>query len=87
LIAAANRDPDRFVDPERFDITRTDNPHHSFGLGNHYCLGAALARLETQVSLGALLRRFPDFSGPTVAPAYKASVVLRGPTTLPLTLR
>jgi pimeloyl-[acyl-carrier protein] synthase len=87
LIAAANRDPDRFPEPDRFDIARTNNDHLSFGLGNHYCLGAALARLEAQETIGALLRRFPDFEGPTEPPSFKPSIVLRGPTALPLRLR
>jgi cytochrome P450 len=87
LIAAANRDPERFADPDRFDVARANNEHLSFGLGNHYCLGAALARLEAQEALAALLQRFPDFSGPSEPPAFKPSIVLRGPTALPLRLR
>jgi cytochrome P450 len=86
LLAAANRDPDRFPDPDRFDVGRTENRHVSFGLGNHYCLGASLARLEAQETLGALLRRFPDLDGPPEPPGWKPSVVLRGPTALPLRL-
>jgi cytochrome P450 len=87
LIASANRDPAHFPDADRFDVGRTDNDHLSFGLGAHYCLGAALARLEGQVALGALLRRFPDFTGHPDPPGFKPSVVLRGPTALPLRLR
>jgi cytochrome P450 len=87
LIAAANRDPERFPDAERFDVGRTENHHLSFGHGNHFCLGAALARLEAQVALGALLRRFPDLDGPAEPPAWKPSIVLRGPTALPVRLR
>jgi len=86
LLAQANRDPERFCEPDRFDVARAENRHLSFGLGNHYCLGAALARVETQAALGGLLRRFPDFQGPGEPPGWKASVVLRGPSALPLRL-
>jgi cytochrome P450 len=86
LLASANRDPERFSEPDRFVVSRAENEHVSFGLGGHYCLGAALARLEAQVALGALLRRFPEFHGPLDPPAFKASIVLRGPTALPVRL-
>jgi cytochrome P450 len=58
-LAAANRDPGRYREPDRFDITRGDVHHHSFGGGVHYCLGAPLARLEAQIAIPALLQRFP----------------------------
>jgi hypothetical protein len=86
LLGAANHDPARFPDPDRLDVTRADRGHLAFGLGPHVCLGAPLARLETELALTGLLRRFPDFSGPAEPPARRASVVLRGPSLLPLVL-
>jgi cytochrome P450 len=65
-LMAANRDPDVFADPDTFDITRQRNRHLSFGMGTYYCLGAALARMETDECLRILLDRCPD-----LAPAYE----------------
>lgn len=58
--ASANRDPDQFADPDRFDLTRTPNDHVAFGHGEHFCLGANLARLEMRVMFEEVLRRIPD---------------------------
>jgi cytochrome P450 len=58
---AANRDPRAFTNPERFDASRQIDRHLAFGYGIHYCLGAALARLETRVALDELVRRFPSY--------------------------
>ncbi|MFD8462331.1 cytochrome P450 [Streptomyces antimycoticus] len=58
-LASANRDPDRYPDPDQFDIFRQDKTHLSLGQGLHYCLGASLARMEIETALATLLRRFP----------------------------
>jgi len=86
VIAAANRDPERFPDPDRFDVARQGERHLSFGSGSHYCLGAALARLEAEIAIGGLLGRFPDFDGPPEPPDWRRSAVLRGPTAVPIRL-
>jgi len=85
-LQAANRDPARFADPERLDVARADNPHLAFGQGAHFCLGSQLAKLEAEVAIGALLRRFPDFSGPPEPAGWRRSMIVRGPEGLDVKL-
>jgi cytochrome P450 len=59
ILGAANRDPARFPEPGTVDLDRQDNQPVAFGRGSHYCLGAPLARLETEIALATLLRRLP----------------------------
>ncbi|MGO4752094.1 cytochrome P450, partial [Streptomyces sp. 2MCAF27] len=77
LFGSANRDPERFPDPDRLDLSRTDNAHFSFGGGIHYCLGAPLARLELAASFGALLRRAPGLRL-VAEPRWNPGFVIRG---------
>ncbi len=84
LIGSANRDPAAFVDPETFDVTRTDNNHLGFGFGIHHCLGAPLARLEAQIALPALFRRARRLERTTDELSYKENIVLRGLEALPV---
>ncbi len=83
-VGAANRDPKHFPDPDRLDITRRDNHHIAFGFGIHFCLGAPLARLESQIAIGTLLRRMPGLQLATSAPEWRESSTLRGLKTLPV---
>lgn len=86
LLAAANRDPARFPDPDRFDITRCDNEHLAFGGGAHFCLGAHLAHLEGELALRALFTRFRDFELTTDTVEWGPSL-FRVPGRLPVRFR
>ncbi len=88
IVAAANRDPAQFKDPEKFDVARDPNEHVAFGEGIHFCIGAPLARLEARVAFEAMLARFPRLrmKDPAMKPVYKGSYFLRGLESLPLAI-
>jgi cytochrome P450 len=81
MLGAGNRDPRRYADPDRLDITRTDIQPLTFGGGVHFCLGAALARAEIEITFGALLQRFPHIELAD-EPCFQDRLVLRGLTAL-----
>ncbi|GHB03274.1 cytochrome P450 family protein [Streptomyces chryseus] len=86
VLAAADRDPERFGDPDTLDLTRRDNQHLGYGHGIHYCLGAPLARLEGQTAIATLLRRLPDvrLAGDPADLRWRGGLIMRGLRTLPV---
>src|SRR5438034_6381298 len=86
VMAAANRDPERFPDPDRLDITRQDNRHVAFGYGAHFCFGAPLARIEGQVVFEEMLRMFPVLSLEAGPLTWRTNLGLRGLTALHISL-
>jgi cytochrome P450 len=84
VISAANRDPEVFPDPDRFDITRSPNPHVAFGAGVHHCLGVSLARIEGQEVFRALAERLPGLRLDSDTLEYQPSVQFRSLKALPV---
>jgi cytochrome P450 len=84
LIGSGNRDERRFTDPDRFDIHRDEGAHLTFGYGLHYCLGAALARLEGRVALDEVLDRFPDWEVDDGSIELAPTSTVRGWETMPV---
>ncbi|MFE2336922.1 cytochrome P450 [Streptomyces coelicoflavus] len=84
---AANRDPDVFPDPDRIDLDREPNPHVAYGNGHHFCTGAVLARMQTELLVDTLLDRLPGLrlAVPADQVAWRRKTMIRGPRTLPCT--
>lgn len=87
FLGAANRDPARFPEPDRFDIARADNRHLAFGYGAHFCLGAALARMELRIALAHVLDRLPGLELAVDDVAWQPTIDFRAPLSLPVRWR
>ena len=86
-IPSANRDPRRFPEPDRFDVTRDDNRHFTFGYGVHHCVGAAIARAEIQEAVGALIEREVEIEPRIERPTWTAFLSTRCVSALPARVR
>ncbi|MDQ6625642.1 MAG: cytochrome P450 [Verrucomicrobiota bacterium] len=86
IMAAGNRDPERFPDPDDLILDRKDNKHLAFGWSSHFCFGAPLARLEAQIAFETMLRRLPDLQIVPGPLTWRDNSGLRGLTALPVTL-
>ncbi len=87
VMGAANRDPSQFEQPDAFDIARKDNRHLSLGLGIHFCMGAALGRLEAQLTISELVRQAPKLTLGEAPLAWMETLTIRGVKALPVSLR
>lgn len=86
ILGSANRDPERFSNPDHFDITRNEGRHLSFGVGIHFCIGAPLVRLEAEIVFETILRRFPHIKLATETLEWQEHPIFRGLKSLPVRL-
>ena len=86
ILGSANRDPQRFSNPDRFDITRNEGRHLGFGIGIHFCIGAPLVRLEAEIVFATILHRFPGISLATDSLEWQEHPIFRGLKSLPVNL-
>lgn len=84
VMGAANRDPERFADPDVLDLARKDNRHLAFGWAGHFCFGAPLARMEAHIAFETMLRRLPELELVSEPVTWRANLGLRGLTALPV---
>jgi cytochrome P450 len=84
VMAAANRDPEHFPDPDRLDIRRRENRHMAFGFGAHFCFGAPLARIEAQIAFASILKRLSQLELEPGPLTWRENLGLRGLKALPL---
>ncbi|HZO76199.1 MAG TPA: cytochrome P450 [Ktedonobacteraceae bacterium] len=87
MVGAANRDPEKFPEPEKLDINRPPGRSLGFGYGIHYCIGAALARLESQIAFDTIVRRLQDLTMTVETPEFRPNYSLRGLLSLPVEFR
>lgn len=84
ILAAGNRDPERYSEPDRFNVTRAEGRHLGFGLGIHFCIGAPLVRLEARIAFNTILRRFPELHLGTERLEWQEHPIFRGVKSLPV---
>jgi cytochrome P450 len=84
ILGAANRDPERFSNPDYFDINRNEGRHLGFGLGIHFCIGASLVRLEAEIVFATILQRFPGIRLATENLEWQEHPIFRGVKALPV---